>query len=183
MSDKKIICKCPKCGKNVVENKFSYNCEDLNSGCDFKFYKNYWGVEITEELIKSLCEGKTSSEYTFQKDGTEWKGSLVYSKEKGKIISLNANKNKAEIIGKCPCNGCNGNVKVTEKFYMCENYKNGCSFILGKDLRGHNLTKDEAIKLINGETLPKNNFKWKNGKSSEVECKLDEDGRIKFIFE
>lgn len=180
--DNKIICKCPKCGSNIVDGRFAYECEHLHedNGCDFKFSKVFFGVDITEVIIESICKGETTEQFTFIKPDKSWKARLKYSDSEGRVI-FEFDKPKFEYIATCPC--CNKRVKETDKFYMCEDYKHPCTFIIGKDLRGHKVTKDEVIKLINGETLPEQEFTWKSGKTGKAKYKLSSEGKIEFIFD
>jgi len=60
--EREPICKCPRCGKNIVENKFAYSCSDRECGTaifkDDKFFARFQ-VKVTEGLAKALLsEGK-----------------------------------------------------------------------------------------------------------------------------
>ena len=56
-------CKCPKCGKDVIENQKAFACVDNYPAkkCDFVIWKNpnYFKHTITKTDIKALCNGKT----------------------------------------------------------------------------------------------------------------------------
>ena len=61
-----IIGKCPKCGKNVIENSKAYSCEGTkNSECNFVLFKDNnffkkFGKKLTENAAKELIKnGKT----------------------------------------------------------------------------------------------------------------------------
>lgn len=172
--EKKIICSCPKCKKDLIEGKYSYECE-----CGFKCSKEIWCVSINEELMKNISEGKTTDLFTFKKPDKEWSARLKYSESEGKVI-FDFEK-KSEVIGTCPC--CKGNVKNTEKYFICENYKQSCEFILSKEISGQLLSKEEAIKLLNGEVLPAKEYSWKSGKKSFAKLKLKDNGKLDFQFE
>jgi DNA topoisomerase-3 len=51
------IGKCPKCGGDVVKGKFGYYCKEK---CGMNVAKVY-GVELSENQIKGLIEGKSTS--------------------------------------------------------------------------------------------------------------------------
>lgn len=178
--EKKIICKCPKCASDIIKGRFNYECENLNSeSCDFKFSKNFFGVEITEDIIKSICEGETTETFTFKKPDKEWAAKLKYDDSEGRVVFI-FDKPKAEIIGTCPV--CNGNVKETKDYYLCEHYKESCSLIIGKNMNGHSISKEDALKLLNGETLPEATFTWRNGNTGTAKLKLNDEGKVDYLF-
>lgn len=173
--DKEIVCSCPKCNSDVTEGRFSYECE-----CGFKCGKEIWGVLVTNEMIKTICDGGKTDMFTFVKPDKEWSARLKYSADEEKVV-FDFDAPKKDVLGTCPC--CNGEVKVTKDYYICENYKKSCNLILGKDVRGHALTREEAKKLLNKETLPATEFTWNSGKKSTVPFKLNDEGRIEYLFE
>lgn len=50
-----------------------------------------------------------------------------------------------EVIGVCP--KCGGEVKVGKAFYLCENYKDSCEFIVGEEQWGAKVSKTEVVKI------------------------------------
>lgn len=84
-----------------------------------------------------------------------------------------------EVIGKCP--KCQGAVKNTTKFYICENYKKTCDLIIGKTIAGANITKTEAKKLLNNKETKELEFTWKSGKKGNAKLEM-KDGKINFVF-
>lgn len=182
MEEKKIICKCPKCGANVVEGRFNYECEHLEGGtCDFKFAEKFFEVEITEEIITGICNGETTESFTFKKPDKEWNARLKYDEAEGRVAFVfENNRPKAEVIGVCPA--CGGNVKETKDFYLCEHYKESCSLLIGKTMNGHPITKEEALKLLSGETLPEATFTWRSGKTGTARLKLNDEGKVDYLF-
>ena len=167
------ICKCPKCGGEIEANDYSYKCKE----CEFKCSKNIWGVEVTEDMIKDICSGKLTDKFTFKKPDKEWTAHLAYSKEKEAVVF---EFDKPVVIGKCPV--CGGDVIERDRFYLCKNYKDKCNTLIGKEISGSKISKEDAIKLLNGETLDKREFTWKSGKSGFAKLHL-KDGKTEFIFE
>ena len=55
-AEKKIIGKCPKCGKNVVEFLKGYGCENGKNGCGFVIWKNISGITISEKAVSMLIK-------------------------------------------------------------------------------------------------------------------------------
>ena len=170
------ICSCPKCGNDVYESLYSYNCE-----CGFKCGKEIWGAEISIDDVKKICEGKETDFYDFKKEEKEWTAKLVYSKEEGRVIFKFKDRTPQKVVGKCPI--CGEDVKETKDFYLCSNYKKTCNLIVGKDIKGHKLTKEELEKLLNKETVSNLTFTWKNGNTGNANIKLDENGKVSFLFD
>lgn len=176
--DKKIICKCPKCHQDLTDGRFNYECED----CGFKCNKEIWGVPVTEEMIIDICNGKSTEVFTFKKPDKEWDAKLKYSSEEEKVVFEFEKKSKptTETIGKCP--HCGGDVRATKDYYLCENYKKNCNLIIGKNVRGHEMTAYEVKKLLNNEILPEMEFTWQSGKSGKAQLKIGSEGKLEYIF-
>ena len=68
------IGKCPKCGSDLIEGKKGYGCSGYKNGCDFVIWKESYGTKFTKATLKTLLNGKTTSELSCKKkDGTEYK--------------------------------------------------------------------------------------------------------------
>lgn len=84
-SDK--LCTCPKCGKNIVVNKFGYFCE--NKECNVKIYatqleKSLGLKNITKTQAKELLtKNKTSKKVKLKsKTGKDYEAYLTYEYKK-----------------------------------------------------------------------------------------------------
>ena len=84
-----------------------------------------------------------------------------------------------ETIAVCP--KCKSrNVKVTNKFYMCEGYKEQCDFIFEKEMYGAKINESEAKKILNGKQTKEFNMK-KGEKSWKASLVFNnETGKIEF---
>lgn len=92
---------------------------------------------------------------------------------------------KFETIGICP--KCNSDVIVGKKFYLCTNYKNEdkskeCDFIIGKKFSGANISKTEVKKLLTGKETKELEFTWNSGKKGKAKLKVNDEGKLDFIF-
>lgn len=77
-SDKEVIGKCPKCGRNVYESKTNFYCE--NRSCYFALFKNNkYFASMRKELTKAIAQ-------SLLKDGKA-KVSGLYSQKKDSIFS------------------------------------------------------------------------------------------------
>lgn len=78
--------------------------------------------------------------------------------------SSEKNSNARKEIGTCPA--CGHKVIEGKKYYLCEKYKNGCDFILGKKYFNAKLTVTEVKKILNGKetkelSMSNDTKKWK----------------------
>ena len=80
---KEIIGKCPKCGKDVIRNRYGYGCSNYNE-CDFKISGTICKRAISIENAKLLLEnGKSSKiEGFISKKGTTFNSYLVLKDNK-----------------------------------------------------------------------------------------------------
>lgn len=180
-SSKDSLGSCPKCGKHVIEGKKYYLCEAYKNGCDFLFGKTFLEAKITKAEIKKILSGKPSKELDFTKNGKTWKAKLAVNKDKGSIdmiFNSDAKKSKStnssnasisEVICKCP--KCGGGIKETSKYFLCENYKDPCTVLIGKEYFGAKITKKDAIDLLNGKETGEKTMTWASGKTGSAKLK------------
>ena len=73
--------KCPKCSKNLIKNRFSFDCD-----CGYKIYHVVAGKAISDADIKKLINGSTTSviKGLTKKDGKKFEAKLK-ADENGKI--------------------------------------------------------------------------------------------------
>lgn len=77
-----FICKCPICGKNVIETPKAYCCENNNRDvhdCKFIIWKNIKGSAITPNNAKDLSLGKKISKTFTWKSGKKSKAEMIYN--------------------------------------------------------------------------------------------------------
>ena len=93
---------------------------------------------------------------------------------------------KFPVIGKCRCEGCDGNVYATDGFYICENYLTDkkCTIRLGKRILEQAIDETQAKKLLEeGKSDLLENFcSKKTGKVFAAYLLLDDKGKITFEF-
>ncbi|AQM58575.1 DNA topoisomerase [Clostridium baratii] len=96
-SEENIIGKCPRCGKNIYENKKSYYCEGYKSEpkCTFslwkedKFFKDK-GKKITKTIAKKfLTSGRAKVKGFKKKDGSGTYDATVVMNDTGKYVNFN----------------------------------------------------------------------------------------------
>jgi len=84
-NDVQSICDCPKCKKSgMYKTKFVYKCS--NKDCDFFFYKETYGIVITNELAKKICSGeKVDNVERTMKNGNKENVSIKLDIEEGAL--------------------------------------------------------------------------------------------------
>lgn len=83
-------------------------------------------------------------------------------------------------LGKCPL--CNKDVIEGKKGYGCSGFKEGCKFVIWKEVAGKILSVNQVKSLLEkGKTPVIKGFKSKEGKTFETALKL-KDGKIEFDF-
>lgn len=169
------IGQCPKCSAAVIQGKKGYGCSDWKKGCDFVLWKNSYGMEIDLDLAMEIIQSARSiKSYPLNIDGETIFGHLIIS-EDGKLSyerseTVKTDNNK-ESIGVCP--NCHGSVIESQKSYSCENWVNGCKFVIWKTIAKKTITLSMAKKIIkNGESGLLKGFKSKSGKEFSTNLKL-----------
>lgn len=80
-NEPKSICKCPLCGEDVhlIKDKF-YVCSSGKEKCGFIISKDVFGINLTDDEIKDLCEGKETKEKELSfRSGKTGTGTLSYN--------------------------------------------------------------------------------------------------------
>ncbi|WP_231473131.1 DNA topoisomerase [Heyndrickxia ginsengihumi] len=87
---KEVIATCPKCGKEVFENKKGYSCSGYKDGCKVTIWKN--GLEklgkknITKTEAKKLLQAKTIKVKLTSKAGKSYEKNVKFDLEKNWIV-------------------------------------------------------------------------------------------------
>jgi len=79
---RKVICKCPVCGSNIVEGKYGYHCTKCKASINFNALEKLGKKKITETEAKELfTKGitKKSTVITFPNSGKEAEVYLTYT--------------------------------------------------------------------------------------------------------
>jgi DNA topoisomerase-3 len=86
-----------------------------------------------------------------------------------------------EAIGKCPL--CGKDVIEGKKGYGCSGWKEGCKFVIWREIAGKTLSVNQVKDLIvNGRTDSLDGFKSKLDKPFTAALSLKEDGSVEFDF-
>lgn len=150
--DNMSLGKCPICGKNIIDGKNYYRCEDYKKGatpCTFISGKEIGGKQISCEDMKDILSGKPTKVMKFKsKAGKTFSASLALD-EKTKQISYIFADNA--VIGKCP--KCGKDFIEKSGSYSCE-----CGFFIAKKLKGATITQSDVKNLISGKSTASKKF-------------------------
>jgi DNA topoisomerase-3 len=154
--------KCPLCGREVVESKKGYGCAGYKDGCKFVIWKEVAKKKLTIKQVQTLLtDGKTGELKGFtSKAGKKFNAILVLD-ENGKI-KFEFSQNNLNPVGKCPL--CGRDIVELPKSYSCGGYKEGCKFVVWKQIAGQNITLQHLHGLLeNGRTETIAGFVSKSG--------------------
>ncbi|MDA8333938.1 MAG: DNA topoisomerase 3 [Peptococcaceae bacterium] len=172
---------CPLCGRDVVDYPKSYGCSGYKDGCKFAVWKEIAGKKITvKQAQELLAKKKTGVLKGFKsKAGKSFDAVLVLGPD-GKVGFAFADKTTGS-LGRCPL--CGKEVVEGKNGWGCSGYKDGCKFIVWKEIAGKKLTVAQVKELIaKGRTGVIKGFKSKAGKEFEAALVLGPDGKVGFDF-
>lgn len=179
--DKEIFGTCPVCGKNIIENKACYYCEDKE--CDFKIFKNVCGITLNKDDITDLLARKETKVYDMiSSKGNAFKAKLKLKRDNTGLEFI-FDKAEPTIVGKCP--KCNSDVVTKSgiygQFYKCSN--DTCNFKVNGIIAGTTITPDIVKKLLEDKKTSKIEFTSKKNTKFKASILLENNGDIKFDFE
>lgn len=88
-TEKTIIGKCPRCGKNIYEGKLNFYCESGKEGCGFTLWKEdkHNGITVTASNAEELLKGKAIVKQKKKISGETVKAKYTLE-DTGKYINL-----------------------------------------------------------------------------------------------
>jgi DNA topoisomerase-3 len=150
---------CPKCGKGaVIISQKAFGCSRWKAGCDFKIWKVIASKTISKTQAKKIIKkGESDLIKGFKsKKGSKFDTVLKLDEDCRVVFSFPERKDtpKTEpvVLGDCPkCS--EGQIIEGKKGYGCDQWRNGCKFVIWKHIAGKTITKEIAEELlINGQT-------------------------------
>jgi len=174
--------KCPLCGRDVVEYPKSYGCSGYKDGCRFAVWKEVAGRKIAAKQARDLlAKGRTGLIKGFKsKSGKSFDAVLVLGQD-GKVGFEFPDKPAAGGLGRCPL--CGKDVVEGRNGWGCLGYRDGCRFIVWKEIAGKKLAGAQVKELLGkGRTGVIKGFKSKAGKAFDAALVLGPDGKVGFDF-
>ena len=154
------VCKCPRCGGNIVETKQSFTCENWKNGCQTYIWKSalkrrHSGNITAKEAIQ-LFAGKSVRHKCKSKAGKDYYIDVTYNLQENKI-EMDFPNNQSTKKPICQCPKCGGDIIETEKSFSCANWREGCKATIWKNALSYrgakNITKTDAKKLFAGKII------------------------------
>lgn len=139
--------------------------------------------EMTAEWEEKLLKIEEGS-YQAEKFNNEIKKYVASTVEEVKQIQNTGNIFAKELqsLGKCPI--CGKPVLENKKGYGCSGWREGCKFVIWKEIAGKKITSGQAKKLLErGKTDKIKGFKSKAGNSFDAVLKFNEEFKVVFELE
>ncbi|MDQ8200592.1 DNA topoisomerase 3 [Pelagicoccus enzymogenes] len=175
---------CPKCRAPVMRGKTGYGCSSWRDGCKFVIKDGEYGMTFQPALMRELLyNGRTLEPHPIEDKGKKLLGFLALGrggKLKFEKVETSQDTGGQEKFGDCPI--CKSPIVEGAKGYGCCNWKNGCRFIVWKQVAQRPLSAGEARALLEkGVVGPLEGFKSKAGKEFSAKLKIQGD-KVQFDF-
>ncbi|MBC2607438.1 type IA DNA topoisomerase [Pelagicoccus albus] len=182
--DLKNLGPCPKCRAPVMRGKTGYGCSSWRDGCKFVIKDGTLGMQFQPSLMRELLyNGRTLEAHPIDDGGKKFMGFLTLGKGgalKYERIESSQDTGGHEKFGDCPL--CGSAVVEGTKGWGCCNWKNGCKFVIWKQIAQRELSEEEATLLLEKRETPQlDGFKSKAGKEFSAKLKI-KGGKVQFDF-
>jgi len=171
--DRNKLGKCPECGGNIIKGNKDYGCSnwrESDGACRVVIKSKINGRFISPYMLRCLLEAHKIGPYRFPDTNLPY--GEIHLEKKDNAWDLTVKKSKKpkklsqKMLPECPV--CGGEIIDTPKAYGCSNWKDidgGCKFVVWKTTAKREITKEEAIQLMEtGTTDLLDGFISKNGK-------------------
>jgi DNA topoisomerase-3 len=95
-------------------------------------------------------------------------------------VSVDAYHSERKSFGKCPL--CGGDVLDGKRNFYCAGYKEGCRFVIWKEICGAAVSPKDAAALLAGKNSGPKKCKSKAGRDFQARFRL-KDGKVELLFE
>ena len=170
--------RCPLCGHRLRENAKAYGCSNREDNCPFVIWKETGGARISADMVKEIVTRGYSRKLTGlkSKTGKEFDAYLGYDPATGRQRYLF----QPPALASCPL--CGKDVIEGTRGYGCSGYKEGCKFVIWKEMEGRSISREELAQLIrNGKTPVLDGFKTSDGKQFRASVWLRSDGTTRLV--
>lgn len=136
--DVKIVAKCPKCGKDIIDTGEYWACVDILSGtCNFKMKNTYKGEKMDISQLVSF-EEMEQFEYIY---------SIIHKKAQNEKTKREGDKFRNHTKLGTLCNTCRHDMYKMDDKVICSNEK--CGFEIGITYKGVAFSDKQMIELLN----------------------------------
>ena len=180
----KRIGSCPSCGEGVIiEGNKAYGCTRYRQGCRFLIDKMIQGRKLTRGQVTDLVnKGETKIIKGFKTTrGEAFPGRLKLDPSKKVVLTKEVDSKTAPVTSSCPlC--AKGRIIEGKRGFGCNRFREGCGFVVWKEIAGKKLTRNQIQDLIvKGKTRLISGFKRKDGESFKAKLERDDAGKVSFI--
>ena len=197
---------CPKCKEGqVVENAKAYGCSRYREGCNFTIWKTVARKKLTEKQAQLLmANGRTEKMQGFiSKAGKKFAARLKFDDEFKVVFEFDdrpqndsarserreeppaeSTRSAADPSAALTCPKCRqGQIIEGQRGFGCNRYRQGCDFVVWKEMAGKKLTERQIQTLIaKGKTGVIKGFKSKKGSKFDARLKLGPECKAAFDF-
>ena len=198
----KVLGPCPKCKEGqVAENAKAYGCSRYREGCNFTIWKTVARKRLSEKQAQLLmANGRTEKMQGFiSKAGKKFAARLKFDEEFKVVFEFDEQprngsarsegrpppqKKPPEKIASLTCPKCRqGQIIEGRRGFGCNRYREGCNFVVWKEMAGKKLTERQIQTLIaKGKTGVIKGFKSKKGGKFDARLKLGPECKAAFDF-
>ncbi len=153
-----ILGKCPVCGTPVREGRMAFSCE-TGRECSFVVFKIIAKRKISAKMVKQLItSGRTDPVKGFKSKAgkpfdaaLEWKEgkvSFAFADRPERSDRTDHREEIATVVGRT-CPSCkNGKIVRGKSAWGCDQWRNGCRFVIPFEREGRQISEKEAISLL-----------------------------------
>ena len=205
----KVLGPCPKCKEGqVVENAKAYGCSRYREGCNLTIWKTVARKKLTEKQAQLLmANGRTEKMQGFiSKAGKKFAARLKFDDEFKVVFEFDdqprngsarserrpsaqeeppeETASAADPSAALTCPKCRqGQIIEGQRGFGCNRYRQGCDFVVWKEMAGKKLTERQIQTLIaKGKTGIIKGFKSKKGSKFDARLKLGPECKAAFDF-
>ena len=197
----KVLGPCPKCKEGqVVENAKGYGCSRYREGCNLTIWKTVARKKLTEKQAQLLmANGRTEKMQGFiSKAGKKFEARLKFDDEFKVVFEFDDQPRNGSARSErreeppretaqsaaLTCPKCQqGQIIEGQRGFGCNRYRQGCDFVVWKEMAGKKLTEKQIHTLIaKGKTGIIKGFKSKKGSKFDARLKLGPECKAAFDF-
>jgi len=170
---------CPRCGLgNVIEGKTAWGCNRFREGCQFRIPFEIAGKKVTDKQAQHLLtKGRTGMLKGFKgPEGQTFSARMVLDQHQ--TVTLDKSARPARTTREAEpmtCPRCSrGTIIEGKRGFGCNRYREGCHFVVWKEVAGKKLTPSQIRQLITkGKTRLIKGFTSPQGKRFDARLRLD----------
>ncbi len=194
---------CPLCREGeLTETDRAYGCSRYREGCGFTLWKTVAGVPLSTDQVRALLkDGRTGRIEGFKsKAGSQFAAALRLDDEgrlrfdfdvapaaegrsgSARTVPETGDRGAGGGVGpaglSCPKCG-RGRIIQGHRGFGCDRYRDGCDFVVWREIAGKRLTERQIADLIRrGRTRPIKGLRDESGRILEARLELDPESRV-----